>query len=290
MRRLEPDIIHAHFGMVGALAAPVARSCSVPFVTSFHGFDAFKLSREAPWKQEYERLFEQAVRLTAVSDQMADHLVTLGAPPEKVQVIHVGKKMEEYSYRASTSPPGDWLSVGRFVEKKGHEDSIRAFSTFLGDRPESTLSIIGDGERRRRLENLIEELRLQEHVQLLGRRPHSEVKRRMEEADAFLLCSKAASNGNREGIPTVLMEAQAIGVPVVATRHSGIPEVIPESHHDFLAPEGDVEAIAERLRRLASQSVEALRTMSEQGRRKVEREFNLRDEGEKLRNLYRSIC
>jgi colanic acid/amylovoran biosynthesis glycosyltransferase len=108
----------------------------------------------------------------------------------------------------------------------------------------------------------------------------------MQTADAFLLPSKTAPNGNREGTPTVLVEAQATGLPCVTTRHAGIPEMIPEAHHDLVVPEGNVAALADTLCTLATRPVDDLAEMAKLGRQKVEQDFNLSGEVEKLSGLY----
>jgi glycosyltransferase involved in cell wall biosynthesis len=217
---------------------------------------------------------------------MADHLVTLGAAPDTVHVVHVGTRTDEYDYQLPTGPLHEWLSVGRLVEKKGFADCLRAFRAYRQQVPNATLDVVGDGAQMDKLRALVDGSDLESAVRLLGRRPHSDVLDRMADADAFVLCSKEARNGDREGIPTVLMEAQAIGLPVVATRHSGIPEVIPETNHDLLAPEGDIDAIADRLLRLSGLSDAELRSRSARGREKIEAEFNLPRVVETLRGLY----
>jgi glycosyltransferase involved in cell wall biosynthesis len=108
----------------------------------------------------------------------------------------------------------------------------------------------------------------------------------MEKADAFVLPSKTASTGDREGTPTVLVEAQASGLPCIATEHAGIPEMIPEANQDLLLPEGDPDALADRLRKLMALSVEELGKIAERGRGKVEADFCLSSEVEKLKNIY----
>jgi colanic acid/amylovoran biosynthesis glycosyltransferase len=108
----------------------------------------------------------------------------------------------------------------------------------------------------------------------------------MHDADAFLLPSRTAPCGDREGTPTVLVEAQAVGLPCVSTHHAGISEMIPRENHDLLAPEGDVETLSNCLFRLANFSADDLMQLAETGRRKVEREFNLSREVESLRDTY----
>jgi len=289
VHNVQPDVIHAHFGPAGVLIGSVAKTNGIPLVVSFHGFDAFKLPTEPFWKKKYSGLFGRADCITVVSNLMAQHLTEVDAPSDKVTVIRVGKHMEEYPYRPPTSPVRNWISVGRLEEKKGFEDCIDAFRHLVGEYPASTLDIIGDGSRYDALQERIASTGLAENVRLLGRRPHSEVKRKLDSVDAFVLCSREADDGNREGVPTVLMEAQAIGLPVVSTTHSGIPEVIPGENQTLLAPEGDVGEIANRMSQLARESVDRLQDLSQQGREKIEQDFNLSNEVGKLKKMYCSL-
>jgi glycosyltransferase involved in cell wall biosynthesis len=110
----------------------------------------------------------------------------------------------------------------------------------------------------------------------------------MQATDVFLLPSKTAPNGDREGTPTVLVEAQAVGLPCVSTRHAGIPEMIPEANHDLLTDEGDVAGLADRLVRLASRPPESLTQVAERGRKKVECEFSVSSQVAALHKLYRT--
>lgn len=289
IREIQPDLVHAHFGPAGVLVSPVTEAHRIRLIVSFHGFDAFKLPKEEFWKEKYSELFSRVGSITVVSEVMSDHLAAIGAPPEKIRVVRVGKRVNDYPYRLPTSSVRDWISVGRLTEKKGFGDCVAAFQQLVAKYPGSTLDIIGEGERADDLKNQIDSIRLSDQVRLLGERPHDEVKRRLHRADGFVLCSKEAEDGNREGVPTVLMEAQAVGLPVVSTTHSGIPEVIPDKNHQFLATEGDVKKISGCMRQLANRTVEELQEVSKRGRRKIEREFNLSKEVDSLRSIYRIL-
>jgi glycosyltransferase involved in cell wall biosynthesis len=199
----------------------------------------------------------------------------------------VGKKLEDYPYRSPErdDPIKRWLTIGRMTAKKGHPDSIAAFHRVAARHPESTLRIIGDGPLYGQVKEYIQQNRLEERVHLLGEMPHDQVKHELTVADAFILCSKTAPNGDREGVPTVLMEAQAIGLPCVSTWHSGIPEVIPEKNQWLLAEEGNVTEIANRMERLMKISGDQLRRVVRRGRLKIETDFNLTKEAEKARDL-----
>lgn len=287
LRRIHPDIVHAHFGPRGALVAPVARELGIPLVVSFHGFDAFRLPQEKIWRDQIAALCQGAEVVTVVSKMMQNHLVQLGSPAERTRVVHVGKRIQDYPFHSNPNGRIErWMSVGRMAEKKGHIDCLAAFKQVSEGRPVMSLSLIGGGELLPEVQFYIEREGLSDKVKLLGMLPHEQVKHRMERSDAFILCSKTAKDGDREGIPTVLMEAQAMGLPCVTTRHSGIPEVIPDENHWMLAEEGNVAEIVDRMKKLMSCSPEEVLQISKAGRTKVESDFNLTQEVDKLRALY----
>lgn len=289
IERVEPDLIHAHFGNAGALISPAAAAMSRPLIVSFYGFDVSRLPREADWNARYSAIWQQAACVIALSKDMARKLQALGCPSKKLAIVHLS--------RAGTPGPcpqrrgiiRKWISVGRLVEKKGHDDAIRAIHKLRDRFPDVSLEIIGDGPYRQTLERLIRELHLGDVVHLAGPLPNQQVMAAMKRADAFVLCSKVGKDGDEEGTPTVLVEAQLLGLPTVATLHAGIPEMIPDSNHRFLAPEGSVHAIADRMQLMMSQTASEIDTLVAAGLHHASSHFNLTAECEKLANLYKHL-
>jgi|SRR5690625_205153 len=287
---VQPDVIHAHFGPAAVLVAPIANRLRVPLVASFHGYDAFRLPTLPEWRQKYRRLFAAVSAVTVVSHLMEKKMIELGCPSELVHVVRVGKRASDYPMRAEPSwPIRRWITVGRFCEKKSPLECIEAFEGLLEHDAEQQLTMIGDGPLFKDASKYVSDRGLGDRIRLTGPLPHDEVRSQMSAADAFILCSKTDRWGDREGVPTVLMEAQALGLPCVTTWHSGIPEVIPEENQWLLADEGHVEQIAARMHALHSADQSVLAGVTERGRRKVEGEFNLVRECERLRRLYDSV-
>jgi colanic acid/amylovoran biosynthesis glycosyltransferase len=290
LRIHKPDVIHAHFGPQGYLIQPVANMLGIPLVVSFHGFDAYRLPKEQGGVEQLLTIFQSATMVTVVSQVMKMQLIKLGCHLDKIVVIHVGKKIEDYTFKSSFSKNiTRFLSIGRLSEKKGHDDAIKAFARLSAKIPDLHFDIIGDGELKESLNILIQDLQLSEKVKLLGSLNHEETKKKLFNSDVFILCSKTAKDGDQEGIPTVLMEAQAIGLPCISTFHSGIPEVIPLENAWMLAEEGDVEAIAKNMENLIYATNEILNTSALLGRIKINDEFNLVIEVQKIRTLYKSM-
>jgi len=149
--------------------------------------------------------------------------------------------------------------------------------------------MIGNGPLINEVNDLIKELNLNEKIVLLGAQPHSRVLKEMEEADIFFLPSLTAENGDREGIPVSIMEAQATGLPIVSTIHTGIPELVLDGKTGFLVAEKDTKAMAERLKELVM-NPELRINMGESGRSQVESIYDREKEIDQLDKLFRSVC
>ncbi len=290
LKKERPDLIHAHFGLQGWAIMPVALKLNIPFVVSFHGYDAFRLPEAPEWRSRFKELFAAAAAITVVSVFMREHLINLGCPESKLHLIRVGKRVSEYHYRELINKPiRNFISIGRLCEKKGFIDCISAFKLLLKKYPDLTLKIVGAGELEAEIRELLEDEALKNSITLLGALPHDKVKAHLAQSDAFILCSKTSINGDKEGVPTVLMEAQAMGLPCVSTLHSGISEVIPPSALRFLAKEGDPGDIALKIEALIDTPKEALENLRLDGRKLIESKFNLKKENYKLSRLYHSL-
>jgi colanic acid/amylovoran biosynthesis glycosyltransferase len=286
VREVKPDVIHAHFGPEGALIGPVAADCGIPLVTSFHGFDASRLLKVPEWLGLYRDHVFAGRWTTAISDVMAGCLTEAGLDPDRSAVIHVGKDLDRYPFRPSGSIRR-FISIGRMVPKKGYTDAVRAFSGATRGREDVRLDIVGDGPLLDEVQALVQKLGANDRIKIHGAVPHRTVIEMLAAADAFLLASKVADDGDSEGMPTVLIEAQASGLPCITTRHSGIPEGIPPENHGWLAEEGDVAGLEERIGCALELGHDDLRRMAEAGRRHVEEHYDVRSEAEKMISLYR---
>lgn len=286
VRRVQPDVIHAHFGPAGILVSSVAESEAVPLVVTFYGFDISLLPDREFWRDQYKSLWSRMDAATVLSEEMKEAAHDLGCPREKLNVVHLSRDLEQFPFSLPSHPVRRILFVGRLVSKKAPLDAIRAVERANEQGAGLTLDMVGDGPLSERVRRYVQAHDLVDTIVLHGRQRNAEVAERMQTADAFLLPSKTAPNGNREGTPTVLVEAQATGLPCVTTRHAGIPEMIPEAHHDLVVPEGNVVALADALCTLATRPVDDLAEMAKLGRQKVEQDFNLSGEVKKLSDLY----
>lgn len=284
----KPDLIHAHFGAQGVAILPVAKRLGIPLIVSFHGYDAFRLPNEQGWKGKLSALFAEAGMVTVVSEMMYKQLISLGCPAAKLRLIHVGKRLSDYPFNPKNSPRiQKFISVGRLQDKKGFRDCIQAFQLLSQKYPGLSLKIIGTGSQEQELRRLLPDG--DQQISFLGALSHEDTKKHIAASDAFILCSKTGADGDKEGIPVVLMEAMAMGLPCVSTKHSGIPEVIPDECQWLLAEEGNAADIAVKIEQLINSPASELAKLIELGRKKIEREFNLETEVAKLKAIYSSI-
>ncbi|MCS4188217.1 glycosyltransferase involved in cell wall biosynthesis [Salinibacter ruber] len=279
-------MIHAHFGGQGVRVAPVAEKLQIPLVVTFYGSDISAAADEEFWRRKYQALWPRVGAVTVLSEDMKEKAQSLGCPPSKIRIVHLSRDLEDFPFDPPEQKISNVLFVGRLVPKKAPIDTLEAVRTAREKGAQLRLDVVGDGCLREKVEQYVTDKNMQ-NVRIHGRVPSSEVGKYMREADAFLLPSKTAPNGDEEGTPTVLVEAQATGLPCVTTHHSGIPEMIPEKNRDLLSTPGNIESLAATLLMLTKLSVEDVQARAEAGRRKVEQEFNLSEEVRKLLSVYR---
>ena len=289
LRQRRPDVLHAHFGDMAWMVAPVASEIGLPLIVTFHGRDISELVKQEEWRRRYRFILWPSIKFaTVLSEEMREAVIRQGCPPEKVRIVRIGRDIEALPVREERSNREfSVVSVGRLTEKKGHADAIEVVARLVSEGVHIRFRIFGDGELRSELEERIAELQVGAYVSLEGAKPNDEVIDALRQTDAFLLCSKTASNGDKEGTPNVIVEAQGMAVPCVSTRHAGIPEMIPRENQWLLAEEGDIDGIASRLAKLERMTPQQRMMYGERGRAKMLQEYDLATECNKFRNLYR---
>lgn len=283
------DLMHCQFGRLGLTGLALRRVGAFPgrIVVAFRGSD---LSRHRETKG-YEALFREGDLFLPVCDAFRTRLVSMGCDPARVRVHHSGIDLRRFTLRPRVRQPDEPLrliTIARLVEKKGVEYAIRAVGELVAEGQAVEYAIIGEGPLREELERLAGELGLQAVARFLGPRDHDEVIRRLEASHVLLGPSVTAESGDQEGIPNVLKEAMATGIPVVSTHHSGIPELVEDGVSGFLVPERSVEPLAERIRFLADHP-DRWGSMGQAGRVRVEAAFDSRRLSGELVQLYREL-
>jgi glycosyltransferase involved in cell wall biosynthesis len=269
------DAMHAHFASSATrVAGYVHRLIGLPYSFTAHAKDIF---HEEVNPDSLRAKMRDARFVVTVSDFNRTYLQGLLAGGSgDVRRLYNGIDLRTFAPDPMVRrEPGLILSVGRLVEKKGFEDLIRACAWLREGDVSFRCEIVGTGERRDALQALIDELGLDEHVRLAGPKSQDEVLHAYRRATVFALPCIVAQDGNRDGLPTVLLEAMAAGVPVLSTRLVGVPEIVEHGVDGLLVEPGDPAALAASLARLLSDA-ELRDRLSNAGRRKVSQRFDVR--------------
>lgn len=249
------DIIHFHFGPISQQYSHLIEETDANSFASFYGSDVSAYPKKHGF-DVYNQVFEKTDQIIALSENMAQDLQALGCDEEKIRTVRLGIDMEKFEFKTREKSEEEAyriLTVGRFVEKKGIKYGLEAVAE-LKDKYEIEYNIVGDGELRDEIEQKIEDLGLQEEVTLHGYVEYSEMRDMMYENHLLLAPSVTAEDGDKEGAPMVIIEGQATGMPVISTRHSGIPEIVKEGESAYLAEERNSKELAEKLEKMLEKS------------------------------------
>ena len=246
--RVPPGILHAHFGWTAVDCTVAAQTLDLPFVASFHGTDLTVDAEDPAWSSHYQAMLRRVDGVTVVSRFLENRLRRLGYKGD-VDLVPSGVRLREFPFsggpRHGTAPR--LLMVGRLVACKGFDVGLETLAIARSRGVSATLRIVGDGILRQELEATARELGVRRAVEFLGARQHSEVRHELEQADIVVVPSRRLANGQEEGSSVVSKEAQAIGVPVVASNVGGIPETLPPELRPELVPPDQAELLATQL-------------------------------------------
>lgn len=285
------EVLHAHFGPIGNTFRFARALFKAPFVVTFHGYD-FSTVPQTEGQGVYERLFSTADAVTVNCEYARTRLEELGCSPDKIYRLNMGLKLADFPYKPRLPHRHEsvnLLTVGRLVEKKGIEFSLRALAEARDKHPEIRYDIVGDGPLRDNLEKLARELRIENIVMFHGAQDGDYVRQMMSKSHLFLLTSVTAAGGDQEGTPVSLMEAQACGLPVLSSLHSGIPEIVLDGESGFLVPERDIASVSERLTYLLDHP-QIWAEMGRKGRAHVEKHYDIQKLNRQLAVLYGALA
>jgi colanic acid/amylovoran biosynthesis glycosyltransferase len=300
IQKHRPAIIHSHFGLTGWFDLPTARKYGLKQVVAFYGFDVNMLLIKRPtWRKRYRELFSQADLFLCEGPYMAQSVVGLGCPPEKVRVHRLGVELEKIAFRPRTLEPGGPLRIliaSSFREKKGIPYGLEAIGLLKQHYPNVAVTIVGNASSEARSvkekEKILETIKrcnLESVTTLMGYQPHNVLMAEAYKHHIFLAPSVLASDGDSEGgAPVVIIDMLASGMPVVSTTHCDIPQIVEHGVTGFLAEERNVAALAAHLQWLADHP-ERWQGMMEHGRQYLEEKFDAHRQAEELVEIYRSI-
>lgn len=279
LKSFKPEIIHVHFGTIAVLLLELLnrREIEIPIVVSFYGFDASSLPKnDVDYANNIGELFKSS-NLFAFGEgpSLCEKIQAMGIDKSKILVnpLIVGMVNPKESTTFKNSNTINFLMVGRFVEKKGFHLALQALGEIKAFVGPFKLSIIGYGDMQSVYDEIIEKYELSDNVKFLGMKSHLDVLQSLNDHDFFLHPSLTATNGDSEGgAPTIIIEAQEAGIPVIASDHADIPYVM--GYSDFLANEGDLKSIKEKILSAVKTPKKRLKELIEIGRNHIAKQHS----------------
>ncbi len=253
LERHGADLMHIYFGHTGVHLLPFIRQWDKPCVVSFHGADVAHKQDIKDYPAKLRRLFGAVPLVLARSQSLAERLIHLGCPPEKLRINRTGIPLNAFPF-IDRQPPSDgkWRVVQacRLIPKKGVATSLRAFAIFKKDNPEAEFFIAGKGPLQPELEMLAAGLGIFKDVHFVGFLSQPKLRELYASSHLFLHPSETSPNQDQEGVPNSILEGMATGLPVAGTRHGGIPEAVDHGRTGLLVPEEDHVALANAMQEI----------------------------------------
>lgn len=264
----ECRLIHAQFaGLTAELAALASQTLGIPWTCAVHARDVFTVSPRL-----LGRRLRSAAAVVACSRAAAEAVTAAGYPPQQIAVIHHGLPLNDFAFD-SIQPDGVILFVGRLEAKKGVDTLLHACALLRGRGVPFTCVIAGEGPRRKDLTRLSDRLGFAENVVFIGWQSPEETRYHIMDASILVLPSRRLSNGDRDGIANVLLEAMALGTPVLTTTAGAAPEVLTDQVNGLLVPPDDPVALADALAQALTSKSQLLR-LAQAGRATIEQHFD----------------
>lgn len=284
VREQQIDHLHAHFGTSAASVARLASLLTgVPYTFTAHAKDIF---HEYVDEDLLGRKLADAVGVVTVSDfNVSDLSARFPESAHKIHRIYNGLHLDRFPYTPPQQASTDIVAVGRLVEKKGFGDLIAACAQLVDANVDFHCKIIGGGDNEVALRNQIDSLNLHPYIELVGPQPQQEVLKTIREAAVCVAPCVTASTGDRDGLPTILLEAMATGTACLATNVTGIPELIRHEDTGLIAPEQEPAALALQLKRLLSDG-ELRNKLSKAARELIEEQFDVAKSTLRMRELF----
>lgn len=285
LKKEKVDCVLAEYGPTGCESLHVIKFLGLPLIVQFFGYDATLHSTINQYKEKYKDVFDYAKYVVVVSTKMKEDLIKLGCPLEKIALSYCGP--DNSFFKANPQfKASQFVSVGRFVDKKAPYLTLAAFKNVVVKFPEATLVMIGDGILLSTCKNLAKLWKIDKNVEFTGIKNPSEIFKIFEESIAFVQHSITADNGDSEGTPVAVLDAQAAGIPVISTRHAGIADVVLDNTTGLLVEEYDVDGMTLNMLRLLEEKCLA-KKMGDAGRKRVSENFSIDKNLDELETIIR---
>jgi colanic acid/amylovoran biosynthesis glycosyltransferase len=290
-RRIEQigaDLLHIYFGHIGVHLLPLLDILPIPAVVSFHGADAQVNFDQPKHRDLTKRMLDRVKLVLTRSESLAERLIAIGCPREKLRLHRTGIPIDELNFRQRTVPAeGAWRCVqaSRLIAKKGLATTLAAFAKFAERFPKAKLTLAGDGPLRDTAWQKVVDLGLADRVKFAGFLSQPELRALYDKSHIFLHPSETPESGDQEGVPNAMLEAMALGLPVLATIHGGIPEAVENGVSGILVPERNDAALGREMIALAEDSAR-YEAMSKAAADRVRAMFDLKVTAAALEGFY----
>lgn len=276
--------LHAHFGTIAtAVARVAAKLTGITYSFTAHAKDIF---HESVSEEGFKLLLRDAAATITVSDYNVAYLQdTYEKDAHRVTRIYNGLELDRFPFELPTARPPRIVAVGRLVEKKGFDVLIDACSLLVQRGISFDCQIIGGGDLEESLRAQISDLDVNHYVSLTGPRPQSEIVALLQQASVFAAPCVIGNDGNRDGLPTVLLESMALGTPCISTDVTGIPEILLDHETGLLISQNDAKALADAIERLLNNDDLRIK-LARNARRLIEQQFDIHNNAVKIRELF----
>lgn len=286
LKKIQPSLIHAHFGTSGALALPIAKQLGIPLIVTFHGGDITKHAHikktffQSVFKKRLKELKTYSSAFLGVSNFISSRLIEEGFPEKKIFTHYLGIKF--IKNKINTCNQNNFLFLGRLVEKKGVDILIDAIRILNKEEVYINLNIAGSGSLEKHLKRRSSDLK---NINFLGWKSKEEVKQILIKSKALIVPSQTAKNGDSEGLPTVILEGLSYGSLIIASNHSGIPEIIKNKISGYIFQEGNAKQLSQVIKDVMTLKDDERNNIIEQGQKILEEKFNSSKQSKNLEIL-----
>ncbi|HJO92470.1 MAG TPA: glycosyltransferase family 4 protein [Victivallales bacterium] len=288
--KFSPDIIHCHFAYeaLKILDNLSKKNSHIPVVIHIHGYGASQMLLKQSYIKKLRFYFaKDNVYPIFVNNYFKQNFIARSIPVNKSIKLHCGIDVNFFkpSYRNKNNE-FIFLQVSSLTEKKGHEYTIKAFAKFLADKKYKKYKLIITGKNSHRYQKLMalaQDLNIDKYIEFIGNVSHSTAKKLMNNADVYVHHSITGVNGDSEGIPTSIMEAMAMELPILSTIHAGIPELVENNVNGLLTEEKDIETYAENMNNILTWNKQI------QNREKIKNYFEYAKHNQMLEKFYQKI-
>lgn len=273
LKKYKIDSVIAQYGPTGVQLIEICNKANISLIVHFHGFDSSEKKTLDYYEKGYQQMFASAKKIIAVSLVMKDKLISLGCPLDKIALITYGPN-DLFFENQPLFKSNTFFAIGRFVDKKAPYLTLMAFNEVIKEFPYAKLKMAGSGELLNTCKNMVKAWKIEDNVTFLGVIKPQETRKEMENALAFVQHSIISDDGDSEGTPVAILEAQAAGLPVISTYHAGIPDVVIDGQTGFLVQETDIYAMKDAMIKIIINK-DLAKVMGNRGRDRIKEKFTM---------------